>query len=475
MDIISACHSKKLFRPCFKSLDTWSSWLVLLKALFGIEMTQKERTLFSQCTGRSAPPVGEFKELWCICGRRGGKSFIAAVIACYLALFYDYQKYLGPGEMGTIQVIASDRAQSQVILAYIKGILKSNPIFAQYILTELKESIELTNRILIEVQSCSYRSIRGRTVVCCIADEMSFWRVEGASPDQEILAAIRPSMATIPNSKLIVVSSPYSQWGCVFDNFKAYFGIDNPEILVWRSDTRTMNPTISQSLIDRETAKDPVAARSEWGGFFREDLELFLSREAIEVCATLSGSLAPRSQYAYRAFVDPSGGRNDSFSVCIGHQEKSKLVIDLLKAYEPPFDPGSVVQEISETLRSYRLDRVIGDRYAASWVSSAFEKQKIRYESCEKNKSDLYLTLEGFVNTQMIELPNDKKLINELTTLERRRGKAGKDFVDHPPRGSDDKANAVAGLCYEGMRKEGLLFPYLRCGVSYGQENLQTN
>jgi hypothetical protein len=150
-------------------------------------------------------------------------------------------------------------------------------------------------------------------------------------------------------------------------------------------------------------------------------------------------------------------------------------VVDLLKACEPPFNPESVVKEISETLRSYRLDRVIGDRYAASWVSSAFEKQKIRYESCEKNKSDLYLNFEGFINTQQIELPNDKKLVNELTTLERRRGKAGKDFVDHPPRGSDDLANAVAGLCFEGMKKEGLLFPYLRCGVDYGQEDLQSN
>lgn len=475
MDIIQAINSERLFKRCFKDLETWGSWIVLLKALFALKMSKKEVALYRDCTGREKGPVGEFGELWAIVGRRGGKSFIAAVIAVFLALFYKYEKHLGPGEIGVIQVIASDRSQSQVILNYIKGILKSNPVFAQYIVTELKESIELSNRIEIQVMSCSYRSIRGRTVVCAIFDEIAFWRVEGANPDKEILAAIRPSMATIANSKLIVISSPYSQWGVLWEIFKAYHAVDHPDVLVWKAPTRVMNPTISESLIDRETAKDPLAARSEWEAEFREDLELFLSLEAVEACCTLTGSLAPRSQYAYRAFVDPSGGRNDAFTLSIGHQEKTKLVVDLLKAWDPPFNPEGVVKEIADILKQYRMDRVTGDRYAAAWVESAFQKQGIRYQSCEKVKSDLYLNFEGYVNTALIELPKDQNLINELTALERRRGKAGKDIVDHPVRGSDDRSNVVAGLSYEGMKQEDLLFPHLRCGVSYESENLRIN
>jgi hypothetical protein len=81
-------------------------------------------------------------------------------------------------------------------------------------------------------------------------------------------------------------------------------------------------------------------------------------------------------------------------------------------------------------------------------VSSAFENKEIVYSHCEKNKSDLYLGFEGFINTARVELPDNTQLITELTNLERRRGKSGKDSVDHPPRGSDDYANAVAGICY---------------------------
>lgn len=469
MTIIQAIHSAKLFRPCFKDLSTWQSWFVLLKALFALKMTPKELALFQAQTGREKPPKSEHREFWVISGRRSGKSFMAAVTAVYLALFYRYEQHLGPGETGVIQIVASDRAQAQVILGYISGILKSNPVFAQYVVNELRESIELSNRLSIEVFSCSYKAIRGRTVVCAIFDEMAFWMADGSNPDREVLSAIRPSMATIPNAKLIVISSPYAQYGVLWDTFKAYYGKDNPEILVWKSDTRLMNPTIAQELIDRETAKDPTAARSEWYAEFREDLELFLSRESVESCCVLPGQLAPRPQFPYKAFLDPSGGRNDAFTLAIGHQENRKLVVDLLRAWEPPFNPETVVGEIAGILGQYRIDKAIGDRYGAAWVDSAFDKVGIQYSPCEKAKSDLYLNLEGYINTGMIELPDDKILIAELTSLERRRGKAGKDSVDHPPRGNDDLANAVAGLAFEGMRTEGLLFPNLRCGVTYDQ------
>ena len=481
MNILQAIKDPKLFAPCFKDIATWTSWLTLLKALFGLWMSAEESTLLAKCTGR--PPGGEpaakeaggvhgharghnrnngFRELWAICGRRSGKSFISALIACYLALFYDYKKYLNPGEVGVIQIIASDRAQSQVILNYIKGILRGNPIFSQLISNELRESVELSNNISIETASCSYRAIRGRTVVCALCDEMSFWRSEGSSPDKEILAALRPSMATIPNSKLIIISSPYSQWGEVYQTYKNYFAKDDPNILVWKAPTAVMNPTISRDLIKSETLKDPSAARSEWEAEFREDLELFLSREAVEACCVLPGNLAPRGQYGYRAFCDPSGGKADEFSLAVGHQEKKVLVVDLLKSWEPPFNPEKVVSEISEILGQYRIGVISGDRYSGEWVVSAFSKFDIRYCPAEKPKSELYLNFEPFVNTQMVQLPRNQALINQLISLERRKGKAGKDSVDHPRHEGDDLSNAVAGLSYTAMIGENLLFPILR-------------
>lgn len=464
MDIIKAIHSKKLFRPVFRDLESWQSWLTLLKAFFGLKMSKSDMKLFTACTGRERPQ-GEFQELWCISGRRSGKSFISAVVACYLGLFFDYSKYLAPGEVGVIMLISADRAQSQTLLRYCKGVLNSNALFQQYIAEELKESIQLTNQIKIEVMSASFRSIRGRSVVACLMDEIAFWRTadSAANPDNEILSAARPSMATIPNSKLIVISSPYARYGTLYEHHRDYYGDDeSKDILIWQSKTRLMNPTISQDLIDRESRKDPTSAKSEWGATFREDLEVFLNRDAVERCIRPAGNLAPIPFTNYFCFVDPSGGRSDAMTLAIGHMEGETAIIDLLKAWKPPFDPANVVSEIADIIKPYRTNSVTGDRYGAGWTEGAFKRFGMTYSACELAKSGLYLSLEGYINTQQVELPDDELLVKELLALERRRGRSGKDSVDHPPRGMDDRANAVAGAVYQIFQNTGLIFPELR-------------
>lgn len=450
MDIIRALHDEKLFRPCFRDLSTWRSWETLLKALFGLEMDDQDLALYRDATGREKPPEKPMRELWAVVGRRGGKSFMSAIVAVYLALFHDYRQYMAPGERATILIVAADRSQAQTILNYIKGILHTHDVFSQYIDGELRESVSLTNGVDITVMSCSFRSVRGRTVPVAIFDETAFWRtVDSALPDHEILAATRPALATIPNSMLLVISSPYARYGILYETFNKFYGVEDDEVLAWRSSTRAMNPTITESFIERERAKDPTSARSEYDGFFREDLEQFLTVETVNGMCTLQEQ-GPQRYRNYRAFCDPSGGRRDSFTLAVGHfnRKTDRYVCDCLRAWAPPFRPDAVVADIAEILHQYRVTHVTGDRYAGAWVQEAFRSVGIGYMVADKAKSDLFLNFEGYANTGQVSLPNDETLQNELLALERRRGKSGKDKVDHPPRGYDDRANAVAGLVY---------------------------
>jgi hypothetical protein len=52
------------------------------------------------------------------------------------------------------------------------------------------------------------------------------------------------------------------------------------------------------------------------------------------------------------------------------------------------------------------------------------------------------------INAATVDLPDDEKLLRELRGLERRRGLAGRDRVDHAPGQHDDRTNAVAGLIF---------------------------
>jgi hypothetical protein len=43
------------------------------------------------------------------------------------------------------------------------------------------DSIELRNSVVIEVHTNSYRSVRGRSLLCVICDEVAFWRSEDSA------------------------------------------------------------------------------------------------------------------------------------------------------------------------------------------------------------------------------------------------------------------------------------------------------
>jgi len=55
------------------------------------------------------------------------------------------------------------------------------------------------------------------------------------------------------------------------------------------------------------------------------------------------------------------------------------------------------------------------------------------------------LHLLPLLNSNRIELLDHPRLINQLTGLERRTSRAGRDTIDHVPGGHDDVANAAAG------------------------------
>jgi len=464
MNIIKAIQDDNLFKPLFRDLSTWASWQVFLKALFALPMSKGELALYRECTGRETPPKTPFREAWVPTGVRSGKSFIAALTAVFLACFRDYRPYLAPGERAEILIIASDRTQAGVIFRYIKGFLAANPMMARLVESEKTESIDLTNRVTLRVATCSYRSIRGFTAAAVICDEVAYWRSDdGANPGVEVLRALRPRLATIPNSLLLAISSPYARSGPLWQAFTDHHGKDDSDILCWKAPTRLMNPTIPQALIDRDMTLDPEAARSEWEAEFRSDLEAYLPLEAIEA-AMVQGryEIPPMEGVNYLAFSDPSGGRRDAATLAIGHLEKEVVILDLARRWRAPHDPGIVAGEMAEILKTYRIFEVVGDRYGGAWPEQEFRKHGITYQAAEKDKSTLYLEFLPLMLSGRVELLDSKPLAAELRALERRTRKGGRDLVDHPPKLHDDLANSVAGVCTvlavgRGMSNWGLL------------------
>jgi hypothetical protein len=429
---------------------SWDIWRVLEKAVDGLSLTAAELAVFQRHTGRPTSPTAPVSEVCTICGRRSGKTRERSTRAFYEGVRRNWRELLAPGEQAVIPVIAADRKQARQALGYVKGLARL-PEFKPYVGRELKEAVELNTGVTIEVHTASYRTTRGYTVVGLVADEIAFWRSDddGANPDSEVLAALRPGMATVPGALLMMLSTPYARRGELFTTWERYFGTDDPSVLVWVADTRSMNPTVAARVIEDAYLRDPTAAASEYGQdgsiVFRSDVEAFLTPEAI-AAVTMPGrlELAPAGG-SYVGFVDPSGGSSDSMTLAIAHRAGERAVLDLVREVRPPFSPESVVKDFAEALKAYRLRRVTGDHYAGEWPRERFSVHGVDYRPSERTKSDLYRELLPMVNAGACELLDLPLLRAQLVGLERRTSRGGKDSIDHAPAGRDDVANAAAG------------------------------
>ena len=345
-------------------------------------------------------------------------------------------------------MLAADRKQARSIFRFTVGLLKAVDMLADMIEDETADTITLNNRVVIEIATASFRVTRGYSFAAILADEIAFWRSDdSANPDQEIIAALRPGLATIPSSMMLLASSPYRKRGVLHSSYVKHYGQDDARVLVWKATSLEMNPALDPRIVEEAYEDDPDAAAAEYGGEFRNDLSDFVPATVV-AAATVPGrfEIAPMMGQTYVAFVDPSGGTGaDSMTIAVAHREGERAILDAVREARPPFSPEQVTQDFATLLKSYRVTRVQGDRYAGEWPRERFRLHGIEYTLSEQPKSDLYRDFLPVLNSGRAELLNNKRLASQLCGLERRTARSGRDSIDHAPGAHDDIANVAAG------------------------------
>src|SRR5262249_30723881 len=159
------------------------------------------------------------------------------------------------------------------------------------------------NNAVIAVHVNSYRTIRGKTLLACIFDEVAFWRDESsATPDIEVARAVMPSLLA-SNGMLIGISTPYRRSGLLHSKHRDCFGVAAAGLLVFEGDAGMYNRTLSSKLIESHRRSDPESAVSEWDAQFRNDISAFLSEDLIELAIDRSRppELPPQPGIRYQA------------------------------------------------------------------------------------------------------------------------------------------------------------------------------
>jgi hypothetical protein len=138
---------------------------------------------------------------------------------------------------------------------------------------------------------------------------------------------IVPGTITLPGSMLIGISSLHKKSCLLYDRWREHWGKDG-DVLVVRAPSTALNPTLNRQLIDAELARDPAKGRAEWLAEWRDGISSFVDRELIEAAVDDGVIVRPRlPNTKYYAFVAPSGGASDAFTLAIAHRENGDTAV----------------------------------------------------------------------------------------------------------------------------------------------------
>ena len=418
-------------------------------------MNAEEQEIYQRATGRSELVLAEQNEATLIAGRRSGKtSKIGASIALYEA-FRD--PHLTRGDRGYAMLIAPAKYQAKIALRFIREHLNSSSLLKSYVASERRDELELTNGICIVCYPCSYVAVRGVSVVCAICDEVAFWRHEetAANPEEEeVLAALRPAMATFPTAKLIKISTPFRKEGILWREYQQRAEVEH---LVWQLPSALMNPTIQDRILEEARKRDESKFRSEFLAEFTNDSAGWITPDVLDACIVRNRTELPRiGNSTYVVAVDPAFKGND-FALAVLHKTADgPVVVDRVARWagtkKAPLGYQWVCGEIARIINEYGIREVLGDQFCAVVIKQHFDKLGIHYHEYTfgaHTRADLFGNLRHLLVQRNIELLDEPVLLRELRALEERRTPNGNTDIRPSYSQKDDVAVAVALGAFE--------------------------
>ena len=436
--------------------DSWTAWRILLVAAMGEPLSDAERDTFRKLTGREREPGEMVDTFLTVAGRRSGKSRAMAVACTYLATLCDWSADLSLGERGLALFLAPSERQAATVFRYASAIIDHVPLLRELVTARTMDTLSLSTGVDLEVQAASVRRSRGGTAVVIVLDESAYFHSadDSANSDTEIVVALKPSLATT-GGPLLMTSSPAQMEGVVYRVHKRHYGPQgDARVLVVQSESRGLNPSLSQAVVDRAFDDDAVSAAAEYGGEFRQAVSAYLERATVERAVSKGiGARTVLPGVSYLAFVDVAGGSGaDSFTAAIGHKQRHEgrdvAVVDALFEVRPPFDPDDATAKCAALLRQWNVNHLVGDAYAAMWPVTAFARHGISYQASPLTKSELYLHVLPAFTAARVELLDQPRLVDQFCGLRRKVGQGGRETVDHVRGAHDDCANSVAGLLW---------------------------
>ncbi len=434
-----------------------AAWDIAYRAFDGEPLKPSEIETWRALTGREEYQAGACHEMTAVKGRRAQGSKTACKYVVYKIHTGDFRRFAAPSDRLHVPIIAQVRETAREIMSYLHSFYESDALQGEVTET-FKQSIELKNGFVISVQTCSYRAPRGITAPLALLDEVGVWRVEGADVDHEVVRSLTPAMVQFPNRRLILLGSPWTKSGVLFERFERRF--ESADRLVLHCPTPLMNPMIPAEDLEREKQADPQNYRREFLAEWLDDIDQFLPDSDI-TAAIRSGvrEIPPAEPLkgSYRAALDASGlTGKDAFTLAIGHRAAKGdsgvgTAFNVLRGWSRA--PVAVVcDEVAALLKSFGLRSVVADQFGFSFLRELLSQRGIEVRQLPftaRSKPEVMLDLKSGLAQGRVQLLDHPESLRELRMLESRRTSGGNYSIAAPRGAHDDFACVIALLNHE--------------------------
>ena len=452
-------------------------------------------------------PQNDYNELICVCGMRSGKGVLASIISWYQAYLLlqldDPQAHFGlaPGQgIRIINVATSeDQARRNVFQHIVDRYETGGPWFRQpgIVLGEPRAlEIRLAKHITIVCGHSHATSKLGGTYVLAVLDELARMKDTGGKDNaHEVYTKMRAATRTFgPLGRVVVISSPEWEGDEAMQLLELAGEVDEegrrlyPRTLPIHLPTWEANLSISREMLADDERKNPTAFWRDFGADPPTALEAYYPdperwvrqanperRHPCDDQGRLVDSFSPCC--AGRRFVHVNLALNrDACGFAMAHKpvpgcpyyetrdgapnpRAKKVVLDLCGRFLPSPSREIDFESIRQVIRDLQdrgFNIKAGKVTLDGWQSVDFQ-QTLRKEGfrCQTLSVDRDLaphdTLQELINTDQLSFYEHPVLFREARQLQLRKGTK----VDHPPNGSKDMIDAVAGAVFQACKKGG--------------------
>jgi hypothetical protein len=348
------------------------------------------------------------------CGRRSGKTLIAAVWALYDALVRDLSEHLRPGEPRFVVCVATNTDQARRVMQVMRQFLEM-PRLAPLLTRETADELWLRTGVVVKTVPCSARSTRGLAVSTVIFDELSHMidSESGYQAGEMVYRALAPSVAQFgDDGRLVCPSTPRGERGIFW---KLWRLADDLGVYKLQASTAEMNPLIQSSYLALEQARDPDLYRQEFLAQFVAGGGAFLSPDVVRAAV----GVGEHKHQVRIVGLDPAFSRDSFAGVCVC-TDGERYYVDEIRVFDPPASFSVVLDELAGWIKGLDPSEVVTDQFSSAAIVSEMARRGVDVTAIPwtaQSKADSFATVKTLLNTSQLSLCDDDRLVRELCGL----------------------------------------------------------